>query len=53
MATVIDPVCGMQIESSEAAGQAMYNNVSYFFCSTECRDRFLAHPEQFVDSKSS
>jgi YHS domain-containing protein len=53
MAAVTDPVCGMQIESSEAAAQTMYENVDYYFCSEECRDRFMAHPEQYVKSQSS
>ena len=48
MATVVDPVCGMQIESGEAAGQASYNGVTYYFCSADCRDKFMAHPEQYV-----
>ena len=53
MAAVIDPVCGMQIESGEAAGQAMYENVTYYFCSQDCRDRFMAHPEQYVMASES
>jgi Cu+-exporting ATPase len=48
MAAVVDPVCGMQIESGEAAGQAMYDGVVYYFCSTECRDKFMANPKAYV-----
>ena len=53
MAAVVDPVCGMQIESGEAAGQAMYENVTYFFCSEDCRDRFMANPQEFVKPESN
>jgi len=48
MAVVIDPVCGMQIESGEAAGIAEYEGVTYYFCSKDCRDRFMAKPKGYV-----
>ena len=44
MASVVDPVCGMQIESGEAAGMAEYNGVVYYFCSQDCRAKFMAKP---------
>ena len=48
MAAVVDPVCGMQIDSSQAEGQAQYEGRVYYFCSTECRDKFLANPKEYV-----
>ena len=50
MAAVIDPVCGMRIESDEAAGQSMYQKVTYAFVSVGCLDRFIAQPQQFVET---
>ena len=48
MATVTDPVCGMQIDSSQAAAQAMHDGKAYFFCSEGCRKIFLENPDQYV-----
>lgn len=48
MATVTDPVCGMQVDSSQAAGQAIHNGKAYFFCSEECRKMFEQNPEKYV-----
>jgi Cu+-exporting ATPase len=50
MATVTDPVCGMQFDSRQAAAQAVHDGVAYYFCSEECRDTFLEDPEQFVEA---
>ena len=42
-----DPVCGMLVDPS-AAPQASHGGHSYFFCSPECRDKFLGTPERFL-----
>jgi Cu+-exporting ATPase len=51
MAVVVDPVCGMQIESGEAAGMAEFNGTVYYFCSEDCRDKFMAKPDKYVKSE--
>lgn len=48
MATVTDPVCGMQIDTSEAAAQTIHEGQAYFFCSEDCRRTFEENPEEFV-----
>ena len=48
MATVTDPVCGMQIDTSEAAAQTIHGGQAYFFCSEDCRRTFEENPEEFV-----
>jgi Cu+-exporting ATPase len=48
MAMVTDPVCGMQIDSSQAEAQSQYQGQVYYFCSTECKQKFDADPKQFV-----
>ena len=50
MATVTDPVCGMQLDSSQAEAQAVHDGVAYYFCSTECRDTFLEDPGKYVEA---
>jgi P-type Cu+ transporter len=48
MAMVEDPVCGMRIDSEEAAGTLDYQGKAYFFCSQTCHDAFEADPTSFV-----
>jgi Cu+-exporting ATPase len=38
---VKDPVCGMEVDESKAL-KAEKNGESYFFCSKNCRDKFLS-----------
>jgi Cu+-exporting ATPase len=45
---VVDPVCKMTIEPSEAAGKFDYHNHAYYFCSKSCLERFRADPESFL-----
>ena len=53
MATVKDPVCGMEIDSSQAAAQTIHEGQAYYFCSTECREEFERNPEQYVGTTST
>jgi YHS domain-containing protein len=48
MAQVKDPVCGMMIEQSSAAGTSRYQGETYYFCSTECLREFEASPAKYV-----
>ncbi len=43
-----DPVCGMEISEDSAAVTASYCGHPYFFCSEECRDKFVNDPRAFV-----
>lgn len=52
MATVTDPVCNMQIDSSQAAAQAVHDGKAYFFCSDECRKLFLKNPEMYLNARN-
>lgn len=49
MAKQTDPVCGMQIEEQDAAGQADYDGRTYYFCSTACQRKFEDDPEQYAN----
>ncbi|HEY7029830.1 MAG TPA: YHS domain-containing protein [Thermomicrobiales bacterium] len=48
MATMTDPVCGMQVDSSQAPAQSQYQGQIYYFCSVECKQKFEANPKKFV-----
>jgi YHS domain-containing protein/uncharacterized membrane protein YraQ (UPF0718 family) len=50
---VIDPVCGMSVDPTTAAGHASYAGVVYAFCSTGCRDAFKADPARYATSVGS
>jgi Cu+-exporting ATPase len=45
---VIDSVCGMTVDPHDAAGQLDYTGQTYYFCSSNCKERFRAAPETFV-----
>lgn len=48
MATATDPVCGMQVDPRQAAGESEYQGTTYYFCSPGCKRQFDRNPEQFV-----
>ncbi len=48
MAMVKDPVCGMELDSSQAQAQTIYEGQAYFFCSADCRRTFEDNPKEFV-----
>ena len=44
----IDPVCGMEIEKSEAAGKSEYKGKTYYFCCEHCKTVFDKEPEKYI-----
>jgi Cu+-exporting ATPase len=48
MATVRDPVCGMDIDPATAAATEEYEGQTYHFCSHSCHEKFVATPDQFA-----
>lgn len=47
-----DPVCGMQIEESEAAGNSELEGKRYYFCSAACQQKFDEDPEKYANRPS-
>jgi len=43
-----DPVCGMEVEESEAAGKSDYNGKTYYFCCPGCKRIFDKEPTKYV-----
>jgi P-type Cu+ transporter len=43
-----DPVCGMDVEPDEAAGQSDFQGTTYYFCCNECKRKFDQRPEAFA-----
>jgi len=48
---VKDPVCGMEIEETEAKAEETYKGHKYRFCSTKCKEMFVKDPESFLKVK--
>lgn len=47
--TVKDPVCGMDVTPSTAAGQSEHEGKTYYFCSSACKEKFDADPARFTN----
>ncbi len=45
-----DPVCGLTVDPATAAATLARDDLSYYFCSTGCRDGFAKNPESFLAS---
>jgi Cu+-exporting ATPase len=51
MATVRDPVCGMDIDPAAAAASEEYDGRTHHFCSEGCHERFVAAPDRFASTE--
>src|SRR5260370_6514792 len=49
---VTDPVCGMSVTPSRAAGSAVHDGITYYFCSASCQRKFVADPQQFLHAEA-
>lgn len=43
-----DPVCGMNVDETKAAGTAVYKGKTYYFCSASCKAKFEKEPDKHV-----
>jgi Cu+-exporting ATPase len=48
---VVDPVCGMSIDSAKAAGSSAHAGTTYFFCSKGCLAKFEGDPAKYLTPK--
>jgi Cu+-exporting ATPase len=51
--SVIDLVCGMAIDPGSAAGTSNYKGETYYFCGTNCLEKFRADPERYLQSQTT
>jgi Cu+-exporting ATPase len=49
----IDPVCGMSVAPSTAAGAWPHGGTTYYFCSVGCLERFKADPEGVLATRAA
>ncbi len=45
---VRDEVCGMEIDTDEAAGRLVFDGKTRYFCSERCKRLFAEHPGWYV-----
>ena len=43
-----DPVCGMDVNPRDAAATSQHQEQTYYFCSTNCKEKFDQNPQQYV-----
>jgi YHS domain-containing protein len=48
--TVVDPVCGMQVDPETATEHVERDGHMYYFCSAGCREEFERNPEPYARS---
>jgi P-type Cu+ transporter len=46
--SVIDPVCGMTVDSATAEYRSFHNGKAYYFCSAACKGNFDKDPAKFA-----
>jgi Cu+-exporting ATPase len=49
MAKVIDPVCGMEVETEGAQYTAEHEGTTYYFCGRGCKLDFEEDPDRYLD----
>jgi Cu+-exporting ATPase len=43
-----DPVCGMKVDEKTAPASTTYAGKTVYFCSTQCKDKFIQNPEEYA-----
>ncbi len=46
---VIDPVCGMSVDTRAGKPSFDYEGKTYHFCGVRCREKFSTDPEHYID----
>ena len=44
----VDPVCGENVDESQAPARTAYAGQTYYFCSARCREQFEQHPGLYI-----
>jgi xanthine dehydrogenase accessory factor len=50
--TAIDPLCGMTVAADASSRPVEHDGVTYYFCSTGCRDAFVADPSAYTSKEA-
>jgi YHS domain-containing protein len=47
----IDPICGMEVDETKAAGKSTYRDQVFYFCSPQCKQKFDENPESIQETE--
>ena len=50
--TQIDPVCGMEVATENAAHTYDYDDETYYFCGASCREKFSNDPKGYLSGEA-
>lgn len=50
---IIDPVCGMEVDTEKTDLRFSYKGVEYYFCNPHCLEKFRDEPERFLKPEGS
>ena len=50
---MIDPICGMEVDPSNATESHTYNGQTYYFCGHYCVTKFKEDPEKFLKGRAN
>lgn len=53
MAQVIDPVCGMTVDTNSAQYTSDYEGTKFYFCGAGCKKAFDRDPAQYTGQAES
>ncbi len=45
-----DPVCGMEVDATVAAGSREHMGQTFYFCSSNCMEKFDKEPKAYMSS---
>ncbi len=48
--SVVDPVCGMDVDLAHAVARHVHQGVEYGFCAERCKERFVEDPAGFLST---
>ena len=49
---VIDPVCGMTVDSATAQYRSFHDGKAYYFCAVGCKATFDKNPAKFIGANA-
>ena len=47
--TYKDPVCGLELRSENVGATWNLDEQTYYFCSLDCKERFMENPEDYIE----
>ena len=50
--SVVDPVCGMQVDPGRPPARRDYAGKQYFFCCSSCAERFSSEPDKYLQART-